>query len=1090
MTLSNPVLISGCRSRRHRRWGRVVSCFSCLFVSFVIQIPPLWAASPYQPVYPDPALESWRWRSFPELKGVGLQCMAQDREGNMWFGTDEGVRRYDGVRWTVFTPEDGVYGTPVTALCATRDGRVYAGTSLGISRFSEGGWGRVFPGEGDRDFSISDLMEASDGSVWAGTDRGALRLNGGESTLYTTKEMGAARDLSVHDVYEDREGVMWFGLFSGEIVRCDLRETRDARAWRIYTAEDGLDIGSSPRIVQTRDGTIWTVSGHGLRGVNWFDGKIWAHVHLSELGGDDHNPSILETEDGTLWVGGYQGHLHAFRDRVGNATTGKRLGGGTWTVYKAADVPIPTVRIIGLLEASNGALWMIGRGQEAVRLDYGTFRRMTYEGLNFQCETPGGVQWFLSEEGGVVRYDGKTWLRYGVEDGLMDAPVRLIATREGTLWAAGSHDTTAATARFEGRRWSLQTHPQLSWGINPNSVYESSDGSLWFGAAVTQVAGGVLRFDRAGKPETGVSQSPGAGTWTHYPPSDAPRYVYGIGQTSDGVLWFGAASVGATQRRFDGEAWTPITGPEELTTTPVDAIHNTGEGDLWVGTRHYGVFQFDGKTWTRYDVQDGLADNRIGGILQTDDGSVWVSTKKGTSRFDGRTWTTHALPLELRGLLRQSRDGALWINTISEAWTRRVMPGTFLQEEESYDLRTIRYKADTNPPETEITLSLEKVSQPGNTTLAWTGADPWHVTPDEALQYAWRLDGGQWSRFSHERNHIFELLPSGRHRFEVKARDRDFNEDPTPAVVRFTVVPPVWREPWFVGLMVVVVGVIGFQGFRIVVRDRQLRISNAALSNANQELFALNRDLREKTGDLEAANEQIQAQSRWKSQFLTSMSHELRTPMNAILGFTNLVLRRGAEALPERQKDNLNKVKLGGEYLLSLIGDILDLTDIEAGRLEVQAGSVDVKRLIDTCCATVSPLVRSGVALNYEVADDVGETQTDRARLRQIVINLLGNAIKFTEAGEVSVRVTVEGEQLVIAVSDTGVGIPADALDTIFDAFRQVEGAGIRHKDTGLGLSITKRLTELLGGTVAVESEVGKGSVFTVRVPVVYEEEG
>jgi signal transduction histidine kinase len=239
---------------------------------------------------------------------------------------------------------------------------------------------------------------------------------------------------------------------------------------------------------------------------------------------------------------------------------------------------------------------------------------------------------------------------------------------------------------------------------------------------------------------------------------------------------------------------------------------------------------------------------------------------------------------------------------------------------------------------------------------------------------------------------------------------------------------------------------------------------------------------------LAAANQQIQEATARKSAFLASMSHELRTPMNAIIGFTNLVLRRSGDALPERQRDNLTKVLQSAHHLLNLINDILDLSKIEAGRMEVKPGKFEVKKLLMACCETVSALVKPGVQLLHEISDEVGEANTDEARLRQIVINLLSNALKFTEAGEVRLRAVQEGTDLVVAISDTGIGIPAAALDSIFEEFWQVQGADKQHQGTGLGLPITKGWTKLLGGTIEVQSEEDQGSTFTIRVPVAYKE--
>ena len=166
--------------------------FAICILQFSICNSLAWAVRPYTPVHPDPVLEPWRWRSFPELKGLGLRCMAEAKDRAMWFGVDDGVRRYDGVKWTAFTEADGILGSPVVALLGARDGSVYAGTPLGISRFKDGKWRRAFPPEGDLPWMVNDLIEARDGSLWAGTGWGALRLSREGATLYTMEDRGAA----------------------------------------------------------------------------------------------------------------------------------------------------------------------------------------------------------------------------------------------------------------------------------------------------------------------------------------------------------------------------------------------------------------------------------------------------------------------------------------------------------------------------------------------------------------------------------------------------------------------------------------------------------------------------------------------------------------------------------------------------------------------------------------------------------------------------------------------------------------------------------------------------------------------------------
>ena len=270
----------------------------------------------------------------------------------------------------------------------------------------------------------------------------------------------------------------------------------------------------------------------------------------------------------------------------------------------------------------------------------------------------------------------------------------------------------------------------------------------------------------------------------------------------------------------------------------------------------------------------------------------------------------------------------------------------------------------------------------------------------------------------------------------------------------------------------------------------------------NRRGVGLEHTISERTAQLAAANEELRLHAERKSAFFASMAHELRTPMNAIKGFTNLVLRR-AQNLEDRQQQNLQKVNQASDHLLSLINDLLDLSKIEAGRMEVTPAPFEVEGLVSTSCDTVSPLLNEGVDLRQVVETDIGPANTDEGRLRQILINLLSNAIKFTDNGTVTVTASrgpssaeatagrqgagSGGEDLVIAVSDTGKGISADELPTIFDEYRQAEGSESSvQKGTGLGLSITKKFAELLGGTIGVESEVGKGSRFTVRVPGTY----
>ena len=208
--------------------------------------------------------------------------------------------------------------------------------------------------------------------------------------------------------------------------------------------------------------------------------------------------------------------------------------------------------------------------------------------------------------------------------------------------------------------------------------------------------------------------------------------------------------------------------------------------------------------------------------------------------------------------------------------------------------------------------------------------------------------------------------------------------------------------------------------------------------------------------------------------------------MNAIIGFTRLVMRRSKDILPAREHENLGKILISAEHLLALINDILDLSKIEAGRMEVHPVHLQLAALVDTCLRTVEPLIKSErLQLRKELAADLPPLMTDQDRLQQILVNLLSNAVKFTAEGSVTVSARRQNGMVALAVTDTGIGVPADKLELIFEEFRQVDSSIARtYGGTGLGLSISRRLARLLGGDLTVQSTVGVGSTFTVTIPL------
>ncbi len=240
--------------------------------------------------------------------------------------------------------------------------------------------------------------------------------------------------------------------------------------------------------------------------------------------------------------------------------------------------------------------------------------------------------------------------------------------------------------------------------------------------------------------------------------------------------------------------------------------------------------------------------------------------------------------------------------------------------------------------------------------------------------------------------------------------------------------------------------------------------------------------------DLRDARDAAEAANQSKSTFLANMSHELRTPLNSIIGFTRIVRRKAEGALPEKQLDNLDKVLGSAEHLLSLINTVLDIAKIEAGRMDVMVASFDISELIDICANTSQPLLRPGVVLETHVDENLSAIQSDQGKIKQVILNLLSNAAKFTHEGSIILVAKQDGSNLRISVSDTGIGISEEAMTRIFKEFQQADTSTTReYGGTGLGLSISRKIAQLLGGDINMESEVGKGSTFSLIIPIEFE---
>ncbi|MGK5095278.1 response regulator [Deltaproteobacteria bacterium TL4] len=267
--------------------------------------------------------------------------------------------------------------------------------------------------------------------------------------------------------------------------------------------------------------------------------------------------------------------------------------------------------------------------------------------------------------------------------------------------------------------------------------------------------------------------------------------------------------------------------------------------------------------------------------------------------------------------------------------------------------------------------------------------------------------------------------------------------------------------------------------------NEEMAATNEELTASNEELQAQKEELRVQASELEAQRVQVQESDRLKSEFLSNMSHELRTPLNSVLALSQLMMSRGTGKNPQQEGEYLKVIERNGQQLLSLINDILDLSKIEAGRMDVYNTDFDPAQVTERALDTIRPLADGkGLKISFH-SEDLAIVHSDEDKVHQILLNLLSNAVKFTKRGDIRVSLSPSGSDVLFRVQDTGIGISEKDFTHIFDEFRQVDGSTTRpHEGTGLGLAICQKLAKLLGGDILVDSAVGLGSTFTLRLPV------
>lgn len=961
--------------------------------------------------------------------------------------------------------------------------------------------------------------------------------------VYPVQHFSAKAGLAgavVRGIERSPEGVMWFACWGRGV------SSYDGFQWRSYELEDGLPSADIRDVRFDVRGQLWTGGVGGIAvlvGERWEkvttglpeveppsvytiyplrDGRIWFGLEGGVIiqftpagdGGADGRPagswSLMADEARTGMTSGVAGLCE--------------LSDGTMLAGTDA---------FGILRYRDGA-WFQQPGDEATTgissICIGRDERVHAAGKSgLWCQVPGQQGWTLQStkrarsvsplSGDAIAVAFLQHVEFW--DGPHRSEVQLLRDTDGFLMQEIRHfpevdetwvGTKLGVFRIGRQGWTFYPHSKEAFWPTGNALYADSRTPALMAdrdGTIHQFVDGAWRVSGQIEPGNYVSINRGRGNtlwiaregravqWDHENSRvlnaiDLPPVAKNVQESTSGYLI--AWNIDVVYQQVDG-VWKKspaspdaqlegvnsllvIADDELLVSTlvalehwkltpdgeakPLHQIHDgknfrgliqESDGTALVGVNEDGIYRYEDGSLNSVIAFEKDPSARISCLLKSKSGRIWSgSLDLGVASYDGGRWIWYG---------EQSGFPSGGISTISEDPWGNIWA-------ELSDTGILRYVPDPTPPETTIKQMPAQIPYNDRSVFQFEGRDQWDITGRDELVYASRIrpangdvDSVPWSGFSRERSVISPQLAYGDYLFEVRAADTNFNDDPTPAQRAFTVLPPLWATP----------------GFLLPISALALAILIAAWL-----LFTNYRVLRVSENRLREAKDQAEAANRAKSQFLAHVSHEIRTPMNAILGHVQVLQKSGIRSAEDGE--SLNTIIRSGDHLLELINNVLEMAKIEAGTLNINEETFKFRESIDHLIQMLSVQCDPAkVTLSAQIDRSVPEyIIADHGKLRQILINLIGNAIKFTPEGTITLFCKAEAHPeypdallLQMELKDTGHGIEPEALKRVLEPFEQAS-AGRRAGGAGLGLPISRRQIEAMDGEMRIESRPGAGT--------------
>jgi signal transduction histidine kinase/ligand-binding sensor domain-containing protein/CheY-like chemotaxis protein len=1056
------------------------------------------------------------------------------------FGWNNAVRRTLGI--TLFLLITLGFGLTAEALDPTKH----------LSEYARRAWG---PAEGLPQNTVHAIQQTRDGYLWFGTEEGVARFDGVQFTTFSKLNTPAFKSNNVTALRAGRDGSLWIGTDGGGVIQYK------NSVFRNYSVSDGLSSNSALAILEDRLGTIWVLTSQGLDHVAegkvttyGKDSKIFGTT-IGALAADPSGRVFVGTPNGIAsYSGGVFSSLALTHEKlsihsllydshgelwIGTGNEGVYRWNGKYLVQFTRAQGLPHAPVDALYEDRRGRHWLGTFGGGVCRLEGKAFECLTSkqglqsDNVHALYEDLEGSMWVGLLTHGVEQLrDGKV-VTYGPSMGLdIPAVMGIYQGRDESLWLAtveglrqlkngkiishqnpqgpGANNTFTIAGDLQGNIWvgarefgvnKLENgrfiHYNEKNGVPPGNVYKlfcDRSGNIWIGTE-----GGLVRYRH--------------GQFHAYTEADGlpSRIIDSIFEDSQDRLWIAtAAGLGYFQTGQFHRVELPRSFEEKKPT--IIRIYEDSAHVLWMGTWGTGLIRYEQGKITLYSVNDGMFDDAVYAIEEDSSGYLWLSSNRGIVRmpYDGmtlfargqRSSVTYEFFGDSVGMTNSECDGGA--QSVLKTTDGKLLFGC---EGGVVSIDPMHIPKNGVPP--PVALERVQVNETnigeaahvhvGRGKLEFQFAALSFVAP-EKVQLKYKLEGfdPDWVLAGNRRIAYYTNIPPGSYTFRVMGANNDGVWNQQSSEFHFNLEPHLYQTSWF--FLFCFMATAGLAGGAYRLRIRQLKHREAelvvAVSERTKDLETRTIQLQQKSDELQVAKDIAEAATRAKADFLASMSHEIRTPMNGVLGVTELMF---STELTDDQRDYMGMIKSSGDALLVIINDILDFSKIEAGKLILDPSRFDVYETVGDALKSIAIAAhKKGLELTSNIALDVPrELVGDFGRLRQVILNLASNAIKFTAHGEVIVSAHMEkrlGETALLhfSVRDTGIGVPQEKLKKVFQAFEQADVSTTkRYGGTGLGLAICTRIVQMMGGTIWVESQVGEGSTFhfTAQFAVVSDQE-